>query len=359
MKRIFFYIFSAAILLGGMLYSCGGGGSSNTLPATGTVGLYITDDMSLMSQVTATVNKVQLVNTGMGTSCDMLAAPVTLNIANLANVMQLVDVTQCPAGPYNRFRIEFEKGVQLLSGTTGTVSSCSFTSYMANGMGMAMQPNNLSCDPDTNICTLDVNGAVNVLGMQDNKLALDFDLKNFSVMNMGLQDCSVTMKVSPMGPGQMRQHGSEAITGIISNLNTRAMAFDLTRGNRTYSVLYSGITNSNQPDLNTLLQRAQGDRLRTVVTASTIDLGNNSIRAAAIAVKVEGTVSNLSNAIFTVNYGTGGTKTISIDSTNAAVSGSLGNGLWVDVKLTGYDPLNSNFVAGKVEVETMGMITED
>ena len=38
-----------------------------------------------------------------------------------------------------------------------------------------------NCDPVTNICSLDINGAVNVLARQDNKIGLDFNLKEFAV----------------------------------------------------------------------------------------------------------------------------------------------------------------------------------
>ncbi len=352
MKRSLSVMLAAAIVTAAILYSCNGG---KTGAGSGTIGLYLTDDMSLFSQVTATINKVQLINTGNESGCDLLAAPVAINIANLADRMQLVDATQCAAGPYNRFRLQFDKSVQLMSGTTGTLAICSFTSYMDEGH--ENQPNILNCDPGTGICTLDVNGAVNVLAAQDNKLALDFDLKNFNVVNFGMPDCAVTMKVSPLTPSQMRQHGSEAITGIISSLDTETMTFDLTRGNRTFSVLYSGITASSQPDLNTLLQRAQADGLRTLVTTSGIDLGNNSLTALTIAVKVEGTVSGLANAIFTVNYGTAGN--ISVNSANAVVAGAMTDGSWVNVKLIGHDAISHNFIANKVEVESPGMTTEN
>ncbi len=355
MNKWVFSVVAAAIIMGGiLLYSCGGGNNAGS--GSGTVGVYVTDDMSMYSQVTATIEKIQLVNTGPGTSCDLLAAPVTANIANLSNVMQLVDVTQCIAGSYNRFRLEFDKSVQLMS-ATGTTSDCFFTSFMDQGSGT--QPKVLNCDASTGICTLDVNGAVNVLAMKDNKLALDFDLKNFDVKNFGMQNCSATMNVSPLTASQMRQHGMEAITGLVSNLNATNTTFDLTRGNRTFSVLYSGITASNQPGLDTLLQRAQDDGLRTRVTTSGIDLATNSITAVTIEVKVEGTVSNLTGTTFTLSYGTGGARNIIVDYSKAVVNGTLAEGSWANVKLPGYDQASTDFIADKVEIETAGMMTED
>lgn len=358
-KIIFPGVAVVAIICGLFFSSCDGGGDDGA--GTGTVALYITDaPMDLFSQVTATIDRVQLSHTGTATTCDVLNSPVTINIANLSDVMQLVNVTQCPAGPFNRIHIEFDKSVQLMSGPTGTVSLCSFGSFRDGDMGS--QPNVLQCDPATNICTLDVNGAVNVLAQQNNKMGLDFRLKEFDVAGLGAPSCSVAMKVSPLSASDMNEHHNanrEAITGIISQLSTTSQSFDLTRGNRTFSVLYSGITTTDQPGLDALLQRAQDDGLRTKVTTSNIDLANNFITAASIVVKVEGTVSNLvTGAAFSVNYGAGGTRNIGVDYSNADVEGTVTNGAWVDVKLYGSDGSNI-FLAKKVAVESQGMMTED
>lgn len=362
MNRVLAIVLFGALITSGILFSCRGGGNSGVVPATGslgTVALYLSDDLSsLFSQVTATINRVQLVNTGMGASCDVLTAPVSINIANLANVLQLVAVTQCVPGSFNRFRVQFDKNTHLVSSSTGTGSACSFVSFKNEGSGN--QPDVLQCDQKTNICTIDVNGAVNVLAVQNNKLALDFDLRNFEVKDLDTQNCAVTMKVSPLAMGQMQAVSAEALTGIVSRLDIVNKMFDLTRGNRTFSVLYSGITASAQPGLDSLLARAQDDGLRTRVTTSVIDLGSNRIIASRVGVKVEGTVSDLvTDTTFTVNYGTGGAKTIGVDFSNADVSGILENGSWVDVKLNGQDQAEKAFLADSVEVELPGTMTED
>jgi hypothetical protein len=341
------------ISLAFVLFSCGGNDGSGS----GTVAVYVTDDLGTYSQVTATINSVQLVSTGTPTAtCDVLTTPVTLNIANLTNVLQLVNVAQCPARPYNRIRIDFERNVELMSEPTQT-TLCSFTSL--KDMGSGRQPDVLHCDPATNTCRLDINGAVNVLANQTDKIALDFDLKNFSVNPTGVTGCEVTMKVSPVHANQFGTR-LEAITGIVSGLNTTAKTFDLTRGPRTFHVLYSGIITSDQPGLDLLLHRAQDDRLRTKVMSSNIDIMNNTINASSIRVKVEGIVSDLvSGSTFTVVY-QNGTKTIGVDYSGAIeVSGTVQEGFWVDVKLYGNSGIDNEFLASDVEVESMGMMTED
>jgi hypothetical protein len=347
-----FVVLTAAVLL----YSCGGGGRGSIGGPTlsGTVALYLTDDMSGYKQVLATINKIDLLNTGSGASCNVFTGPQTLDIANLTGVMQLINVTSCPAVPYNRIHIEFAKSVELMD-QAGSTSTCMFTSYKDKNN----HPNTLACGTDT--CTLDINGAVNLLVSQPNKLALDFDLKDFDVANFGdPSTCSVTMKVSPLHAGEMkaRRH-PEAIMGLISGLSTTNQTFTLTRGHASFSVLYSGITTSQQPGIDTLLQRAQDDRLRVKVLASQIDFTNHTVTASAIYVKVEGTIAsgslNTTNHTFTVNYRSG--KSMALDYSSAVVEGVLTEGSWVEVKLYGFD--GTNFLAGRVEVETDGTTTDD
>jgi hypothetical protein len=334
-------LLAAAILF----YSCSGssGGGGNT--SSGKVALYATDDMSDHKQVIATINKVTVMNTSTGATCDVLTTPTTIDIANLANVLQLLNVVDCPAVPYNRIHIEFSKSVELMN-LSGAQSPCSFSSYK-DDFGHF---NALQCTGGN--CSLDVNGAVNILANQYNKVALDFNLKDFDVINFGTQSCSVTMKVSPLHGAECENLGyHEAITGLVSDLTTSTHTFDLTKDHMTFNVLYSGITSTQQPDLDALLLRAQQDGLRTLVTASTIDYTNKTIDASKILVKAEGLISTLtaSTQTFTLSYKTG--KTINIDFSNAVVKGSIANNVWAEVKLYGFNSTSSDFLAAIVEVE--------
>lgn len=350
----------AAVLSVFILFSCLGGGARGT-NVTGTVMTYLTDDMSeLFTQVTATIDRIQLVSTGTGTTCDLLTVPTTVNIANLHNVLQLVNVTECPAGPFNRIHIEFEKSVELMSSPTGTPSLCSFVSYKDEDNGN--KPDVLKCSG--NVCSLDINGAVNVLARQFNKLALDFDLKDFDVMNFGESDCAVTMKVTPLHSEEIEKRACrEGFTGIVSRLSVTDRTFDLTNRHMTFSVLYSGITTTDQPGLDVLLERAQADRLKTKVFSSGIDFMNNTIDASKILVKVEGIISQVTDTTFSLQYGHEEIRYMDIDYSNASLEDDedydLTDGSWAEVKLYGYSDVTDKFLARKIEIESEGMETED
>lgn len=344
-RKVLLWVIATALVLGFsafLLYSCGGSGGG---ASSGAVGLYLTDDKSLFSQVTATIDRVQVLNTGSGASCDVLTTPTAVDIAQLADVMHLVNVAQCPAVPYNRIHIEFEKKVELTSAATGSTSLCSFVSYKDE----KGQPNKLFCSGTT--CTLDINGAVNVLVNQQNKLALDFRLKDFDVDSFGTPSaCSVTMKVSPLHAEEMEELGHpEGITGLVSGLSTTDKTFLLTRGTSTFNVLYSGITTTQQPGLGILLQRAETDGLRVKVMSANVDFLTKTITASAIFVKIEGTISHPDTAAhtFTLMYQNG--KTIPVDYTHAEVDGTLISGAAAAVKLYGFDSVN--YLASRVDVE--------
>jgi len=337
----------------GPFSSCSGGGEKTS---SGTVALFLTDSIADYQQVTATINKVQLRHTGSGATCDVFTGPVTVDFTNVAGVMQLIELSSCPAVPYNRIHIEFAKSVELTN-LAGGSSACMFASYLDD----QSRPNMLACGAD--VCTLDINGAVNVLAGRTGKLALDFDLKNFVVTGFGTTACQVTMKVSPLHASDMeRINYQEALTGLVSNLSTTDKTFTLTRGHSSFSILYSGITGSQQPGLDALLQRAQGDRLRVKVVASGIDLAGMTIDASSVYVKVEGTIAagslDTTAHTFSAVYSSGAmTKAISVDYSTAAVEGNLAEGAWVEVKLYGYD--GASFLALKVELESDGTMTED
>jgi hypothetical protein len=321
--------------------SCSGGNSGGGMSSS-SVALYATDCMSDYKQVIATINKVTITNTGSGATCDLLnsQSTTTIDIANLSNVLQLLNVADCPAVPYNRLHIEFAKSVELMD-SLSSQTTCSFVSYKDE----ANHVNTLQCMGD--ICSLDINGAVNVLVNQHNEVALDFNLKNFDI-DKSASSCTVTMKVSPIhGEGIKHLAHPKAITGLVSNLTTSTDTFTLTKHHLSLNALYSGITSTQQPGLDDLLLRAEQDGLRTQVTTSTFNYANKTIEASRILVKAEGLVSNLTTTNLTLTSSKG--KTMTVDFSKAVVKGTLANDAWVEVKLYGYD--GTSFLAAMIAVE--------
>jgi hypothetical protein len=318
------------------LSSCGGGGNVTIVASSGSVTVYVTDDISHFQNVTSTINKVQLVQTGTDTACDILTTPTTLNLTDLASLFELLGTAQCPAQSYNRIHIEFDRTVAVADNTGLTNTSCAFTSYKDQNNN----PNVLSCSGDT--CSLDINGVVNVLANKTNNVAMDFDLKNFDVSGLAGSDCSVTMKVSPLNAsdinGKMKQGYKTGVTGTISGLDTAAGTFVISKGKGTFTVDYSAVT---QTGLGSILQLAETDRLKVNVRAADIDVSSGTITASAIYVRVEGTVSGLDTVDHTFNLAytpSGGSqKSIAIDYTNVVeVTGTLSDGATADAALAGF-----------------------
>jgi len=341
--------------------------ASATLSALGSASilLYATDNISNYLQVIATLNKIRLVSTSAGVICDVLSPPVTLDIANLANVLQLSTLSTCPAAKYNRIDLEFAQSVQLMDSAENT-SSCLFVSYLND----ADQPNALQCDT-TNTCTLSIPGAVrsgafDLLSNQVNKLALDFDLKKFTVQNFGDPvNCSMAMKVVPLHDADIIQKGSvEAIAGNISKLDTVAQTFTLTRGNVNTIVRYANIVNANHPGIDVLLQTAQANGIR--VSVSSADLGGLNTKTVVpsdISLKIEGTVSNLtktkSDHTFTLTYDSAKTMTLLSAPPLGKKHGNLVDGAWVEVQLYGFDGAQGMYLSSLVSVQKSGTVTED
>lgn len=316
----------------------------------GTVAVYLTDSMGDYQQVIATVNRVMVLNSGSGASCTIMSEPVTVDLAGLAGVLQFVNAADCPAGEYNRLRIEFARSVQLLNGA-GMPSACSFASYRDDA---GSKPDVLQCDPATDNCTLDINGAVNVLVRRATAIGLDFDLKKFDVEHFGdPASCAVTMKVSPLHASWLGQCAlPRAVTGRVSGLDTGVRTFLLTKGNNTFTVDYSGIPETDLPGIDVLLQRAQDHGLPAKVMCPSIDFPSGGITATSIEVMTEGGVSGLvaAETTFTLTDRMN-RQMVVFYGLPARVDGIIAEGAWVKVALYGYDGANDRFLAVRVERE--------
>jgi hypothetical protein len=334
-----------AVLATALFISCGGGGGGGGGVDAGSVAFYVTDSPEDdYKQVTTAINSVQLVHKGSGDTCDVLSTPVTVDITDLSSMLQLLNMVSCPARSYNRMLVEFDEQV-VLTDMNDTTANCNFTSYKDKGNN----PNVLQCNGNT--CFIDINGAVNVFANQNNELALDFELKDFEVMDFNLPSCSVTIKVSPLHASDIeKKHNDgydEGISGYIISLNNSEQSFTMTSESGTFTVSYDNVT--TQQGIDDILNLAASDQLKVKVEASSINLDTKNIVASAIYVEVEGTVSNLdiTTKTFTLTYQT--SKTITVDYNNAEVEGILVDNANVQVKLNGYD--GSNYLSKEVEVE--------
>lgn len=354
MRKILYIIglvFTATILI----YACGGDGGGG-VSSTGTVAYYVTDSVrDDYSVVEVTINSVQLGHTGSGRQCTVLSGPVILDIKDLEGVLELLNVTECQPGPYNRVNIEIAESINLMN-NAGTPALCSLTSYRDD---QKPQPNVLACIGS--VCPLDVTGEVNVLAGTGNAAGLDFDLKDFEVHNFDEPSCSVTMKVSPLHAGDMedmrRREGYHyGISGLITNLDTENDIFTMTKWGKTFTVDYSGARyrGTPQPGMDGLLALAFSKTLEVKVFADCIECMGGVITASTVFVKAKGSVSGLDTDVHTFTL-TNSVKGISIpvDYTDAyihnKVEGNVAEFAWVEAKLFGYNGVA--YLAREVEVE--------
>lgn len=349
MKKVI-WILPAALLAASLFYACGGGGGGSPSAGSGAIALFATDakveDISGEQEVNVTIDNVSL--TGPSASCSLLTTQTVLNLSHLSDTIQLLSVANCPESEFNRIHIVFEKNLTLMGTTpSGSVfsGSCSFTSFKDE----ENRPNALDCSGNT--CSLDVTGAVNVFANHQDKVGLDFVLKDFDLTNFGGANCTATMKVSPLHASDMDDRKNskgfkEAVTGGISDLNATSKTFAITKGHSSFTVNYAGVS---QTGLDQLLQFAQTNNLKVQVKTSDIDLSTNTITASSIVVNIEGTIAGLdtTNKTFQTTVGSG---QITIDFSSAIVEGTLVNGANVEIKVQGFD--GAKYIAKEVEIET-------
>ena len=354
-----------ALLAAVTLYACGGSDEDSGSPASTTVSAYVTDDLGGYESVMLELRSVQLRHTS-GRSCEIIGALPVTDFAELGRdeILELVDTTDCPAGPYNRLYVELDDDVTLRQSSTSAPLTCKFTSYFDDNLPVPTLPNVLDCN--TGICSLNITGAVNLVAGNHEHVALDVDLKNF-IVNTNVTPCEVTLKVSPLHADEKLTAGfRKRISGTVSDLIPVDDRFVLTGAGHTFTVQYSGVTDTDQPGLETLLERAAMDGLRTSVRCQSIDMATSPPTCTAqtdathplkaIAVKAEGTISELQDMVapqtFTLNYGAG--TMLPVNYAKALellkVKGTLANDAVAEATLYGYDG-SVFFLAREVEVK--------
>ena len=340
-----------AMLAAIMLYACGGGGEGGGT-TTAAVSAYVTDDLGGYESVVLTVNKVEIRHTS-GRTCEIITGPLTVDAAELGRdqILERVSTMTCPAGPYNRLYVEIDDDVTLLQTAGGQPQSCKFVSYVESNNPL---PNRLACA--NGVCALNITGAVNLVASNHEHVALDADLKEFTV-DTSVTPCEVTLKVSPLhAEGKLAAGFRVSLSGTVSNLDTNVDRFTLAASGGSFTVGYTGVT--DQAGLDALLGRAATDGLLTTVRCQALDNGTTPPTCTAqtvalqplkaITVSVTGTISALDTTAktFTLDYAG---KTLPVSYAQAVTLGTLANSATAEVKLYGVDagPL---FLAREVRV---------
>ena len=295
------------------LASCGSGGGTSSTPQSGAVGLFMTDDASTYQQVAAVINSVALVNSSDGSSCSVLSTPVSMNLSDLSNVVQLINTTTCPAANYNRLQLVFSNAVGVTN-SGGISNACAFTSYRTAHNGT---PNALSCSG--NNCTLDITGAVNVLASQDNQVGLDFVLKDFDVNGFGTSACTVTMRVSPLDAAGMNSLGyTSGIAGPVTAFNANSVT--MAAGGKNFIVNTSA---QGQSNFQNLMSFARQNGFSAMANCTSFNFNAGTCTASQVQTIVAGTVSSLDNAASTFALGLSNGSSINVDFSQAAASGQM------------------------------------
>ncbi len=350
------------LLAAATLYACGSGGGGNPAGSTTVFG-YITDNLGGYESVKLTVNSAELRHPS-GRSCPIITESLEFDAAELGRdqIVEHVETTTCEAGPYNRLYVELDENVTLQQTSSDSPQECKFVSYYDDN---SVRPNRLACTIDPNdstkvVCALEITGAVNLIAGTRENVALDVDLKEFTV-DTTPTPCEVTLKVSPVRADNKLAAGYRTgLAGTVSGLNA-GDRFTLTVKGTPYTVDYSGVT--DQDGLDGLLERAASDELRTTVRCQTIDTSTTphtciaqSVAAQplkAITVKAKGTVSAWVDAARTFTLGYGAGTTLPVKYAKAVelgkVEGTLAESAVAEVKLYGSD--SSHFLAREVEVE--------
>ena len=333
-----------ALLASVMLYACGGGDGGGASAGSTTVLGYVTDDLGPYDSVVLTLNSVQLRHTS-GRSCEIIHGPLQIDAAELGRdqLVEHVDTTTCEAGPYNRLLVEIDDDVALRLTPASQPQACKFVSYYDDNSN---RPNRLACA--NGVCSLDVTGAVNLVAGNREHVALDADLKEFTV-DTNVTPCEVTLKVSPVHAGDKLAAGYRtSLSGTVSGLDAAVDRFVLTVAGSPYTIQYAGVT--DQDGLDALLGRAATDQLRTTVRCQTLDTATAPPTCSAqtvatqplkaIAVTAKGTISALDPGAHTFTLGYGSGTTLPVNYTEAVVlgkvDGTLANGAVAEVRLYGF-----------------------
>jgi len=188
-------LLAGAIFLSSIVaYNCGGGGGGSEItltPSGSTLDLYVTDapinpstDISVLEATVYSVYLCESVNPieGCINPVQIFSDPngLTVDLTNLEDVLHFVDRSQVPDGTYGGIMVVVSKtGNVVYQGIPGT--------YTINPIAQdTTTSTRVTCDDST--CEVIVTGSIQPA--LQNKLAVDFDLKNFTIDCTIIQDAN-------------------------------------------------------------------------------------------------------------------------------------------------------------------------
>ncbi|GEM_PF-7000067 len=347
------------------LTSCG-----DSSAGSGTVALYATDaPLDGASRVEVGIKQIRLEHTGTGLSCVVFAPqdPYRVDLTDLQGTMQLLDLSNCPEGEYNRLVVTMEKEpveviIDYNKDGTPEAYTCSLMDYEPNDHGhKPILPNRTQCNPDpsANECYIYVTGEVNVLANRTTDVALDFSVKDSDIEiddSVSPPACTVSFKVYPLHEREMEDHmekeGKEyEIKGVIAenSLDIDANTFQLIHNGMTFTVNYSDNIGTG---IDQLLTLALGRTLTVEAECSDFDINTATCTAEEIEVKAEGTALNVDPAGMTLSIDFDGDNNGDINvQVSGEMEGDVQDGKWVELELTGYDESTDMYIADEVEEE--------
>ncbi|RLJ70509.1 uncharacterized protein DUF4382 [Hydrogenivirga caldilitoris] len=344
MRKLF--LMAAVFGAGVFAYNCGGGSGS---AGSGTVALYVTDSpLEDAGKVEVAIKEIRMEHKGSGTTCTVFApdTPYTVDLTDIKNTLELLDLTSCPEGPYNRLVVVLDKDVNVLY--NDELKTCTLVDYDPDrdGQDKPIKPNRTQCDD--NECFVYVTGAVNVLANQTNDVALDFELKDSEINIDNSGNCTVAFKVSPLHAEGMKDKEQE-VKGFVSALDTDTNTFNLTtKVGTVFTVSYTDDSN-NYDDV---LSLAQSYNLKTEVECEHLDLENATCTAQGIEVKVKGIAVSVDDSNKTLILDIDGNRDTTDDQIQVSGGkweGNIQEGSYVEVEIIGYD--GTYYLAKEVEEE--------
>lgn len=240
MKKVMLGLISSALLLN----ACGGGGSSSTGVSSGSSGsstsavsLYFTDDASIYPAVNVKVYEVNLCSDNQCNQKVNLFKDqngLTTNLAKLNGVLQYINTSNIPQGTYNRLEVIMDQKLTITD-QQNVNHDAVFTPMQEK----PNKPNVVQCDNTSQKCYIRFNGAVQPFASGNQKLVIDFVLKEFEVNTTTNPWQVYEVKMKPLTPDEMKGKNYENKLYVkVQSVNMQNNNYNFTASwmNKTYTI---------------------------------------------------------------------------------------------------------------------------